>query len=114
MNLYSSIVCENVQILENGDYNYISVFNEIYGLGPIDFHICSNWSGDNSILLEKVELISPSGKLIAETEQEIKLNQLSLSIVEMEVDIEELGEHWIVISESDKVVNKIPLFVLED
>lgn len=113
VHLISAIICEEYQELLNGDANYISCFDEVMELGICNFDFVTKWYGEGEIVLEKIAVFSPTEEVISATEQEIIANETQMTLSEFEIDFKESGLHWILVYDDDKLVNKVPLIVLD-
>lgn len=114
IHLISTVVCDEYQELLNGDTNYISAFNEIVDLGICNFDLVNKWYGENEIALEKIIILSPKEEIICSTEQELKVEDIQVTLSELEIDFQEIGTYWILIYENDKLINKLPITVLNE
>lgn len=113
VHLISAVICEEYQELLNGDANYISCFSEVTELGICNFDFVAMWYGEGEIVLEKIIVVSPTEKIVSATEQEVIVNQTQITLSEFEVDFRESGLHWILVYDNDKLINKVPLIVLD-
>lgn len=113
VHLISAVICEEYQELLNGDTNYISCFDEVMGVGICNFDFVLSWYGEGEIVLERIIVVSPSEEVISATEQEIIVNETQTTLSEFEAEFKESGLHWILIYDNDKLVNKVPLIVLD-
>lgn len=116
MDIYSAVVCDQVQELEGGELNYLSVFNEIYGLGDYVFDLALNYYGEDEKFVENIRMYSPSGEVLIEEINEIIREEATLihtSITTFEFDFETTGMYSIKVSVDGRLLT-VPIYVHND
>lgn len=116
MEIYSAIVCEQVQILENGELNFLSVFNDIYGLGDRVFDLALNYCGEDEKFVENIRMYSPSGEVLIEENNEIireESTQIHTSVITFEYDFDITGMYIIKILVEGNSLS-VPIFIHDD
>jgi len=101
--LLSCVLCEQVQELEQGMFNYIRVRNVFFELGPQYFELVLNYKSLDDKISEKVTVTAPSGLILAEVDETFDQNSYYFtSIHEVEVDLDEIGEYTVQIITNGK------------
>lgn len=96
--LLSCVLCDQVQELDNGLFNYILVRNVFFEMGPQYFELALNYKSYDDSITENVIIKAPSGKLLAEVKEVFDQNSYYFtSIHEIEIDLDEIGEYQVIV-----------------
>lgn len=96
--LLSCVLCDQVQELEDGLFNYIKVRNVFFELGPCYFELVLNYKSYDENITERVTVTSPMGVILADVKESFEQNSYYFtSIHEIELDLEEIGEYTVTI-----------------
>lgn len=116
MDIYSAVVCDQVQELEGGELNYLSVFNEIDGIGDYVFDLALNYYGNDEKFVENIRMYSPSGEVLIEEINEIireEATQFHTSITTFEFEFETTGMYSMkVLVDGNSLI--VPIYVNDD
>ncbi len=94
--IISSVICERVDDLGHGRFNYTGVVNVFHGLGPDYFELALNYRTDDLEINERVTVLSPTGKVLVEAHEQFDPGSYYFtSIHEMDIDFEEAGTYTI-------------------
>ncbi len=101
--LLSCVLCDQVQELEDGLFNYIKARNVFFEMGPQYFELALNYKSYDEEITEHVTVLSPTGGILADVKETFQQNSYYLtSIHEVEVDLDEIGEYTITIVTNGK------------
>ena len=94
--LLSCVLCDQVQELEQGMFNYIRARNVFFEMGPHYFELVLNYKSLDDQISEKVKVTAPSGLVLAEVNEVFEQNSYYFtSIHEVEADLDEIGEYTV-------------------
>lgn len=101
--LLSCVLCDQVQELDNGLFNYIKVRNVFFELGPAYFELALNYKSYDDEITENVLIKAPSGTVLAEVKETFDQNSYYFtSIHEIEIDLTEIGEYTVMVFTNGK------------
>ncbi len=101
--LLSCVLCDQVQELDDGLFNYIKVRNVFFELGPEYFELALNYKSYDDQITENVLIKSPTGLVLAEVKETFEQNSYYFtSIHEIEIDLEEIGEYKVLVITNGK------------
>lgn len=94
--LLSCVLCDEVQELDGGMFNYIRVRNVFFELGSQYFELVLNYKSLDDEITEHVTVTAPSGLILADVRETFAQNSYYFtSIHEVEADLDEIGEYTV-------------------
>ncbi|WP_430886389.1 hypothetical protein [Fusibacter sp. JL216-2] len=96
--LLSCVLCDEVQELDEGMFNYIRARNVFFEMGPTYFELVLNYKSLDEEIDEHVTITAPSGTELADVHEKFEQNSYYFtSIHEVEVDLDEIGEYKVTV-----------------
>lgn len=114
MKLYSAIICDQVQELDHGEFNYINVFNEIDHVGDYVFDLALSYYGETIKFQEMIRLYAPDGQVLLEEDNEVVRESdvpLHSSITTMDLNFDHVGRYRLEVRINGNIESVIPIFV---
>lgn len=108
--LQSANICDMVQELENGDLNYIGVFNETIVGESLDFDLVTTWIGEKGNYKQVVKVVSPDGKILDQDNHIFTIEEHYHNVItSLLFNIDKGGVYTIEIYINDSIKGNIPL-----